>query len=98
MNEPARYPQTLEPAGQWVKRAACARLDNPEVMFPGTIPEDIAAARTVCQGCPVYRACLRDVITQERSARADTRRGVRAGLTGSERLAVYRTLRRQGRI
>ena len=91
-------PDTHSTPPTWHRLAACAQLDDPEVMFPGTIPADIEAARAVCKDCPVYRACLRDVITQERAARAELRYGVRAGLTGSERLAVYRTLRRQGRI
>ncbi len=94
-----RYaPDTHSTAPTWHRLAACAQLKDPELMFPGIIPADIEAARAVCAGCPAYRACLRDVITQERGARAELRYGVRAGLTGPERLAVYRVLRRQGRI
>ncbi|MFI1677009.1 WhiB family transcriptional regulator [Streptomyces sp. NPDC020607] len=88
---------TTPAAANWRKLAACVRV-APEVMFPGTIPEDIDAAKAVCADCPVYRLCLRDIIRHEGSKRADNRHGVVAALTGPERLAVWRQLKRRGAI
>ncbi|MBZ6250527.1 WhiB family transcriptional regulator [Streptomyces olivaceus] len=82
----------------WDRDAACARLTDPEIMFPGNEPQAIAAAREVCAGCPVQRACLRNVITSEGARRGGARHGIVAGLTGHERWLVYRTLKRRGQL
>lgn len=90
-------PNTTTGADNWQRRGNCASV-NPNVMFPGSLQEDIDAAKAVCKGCPVYRACLRDAIRAEGGQRADTREGVFAGLTGHERHLVYRTLKRRGQL
>lgn len=90
-------PNTATGARNWQKRGNCASVD-PDVMFPGSKPEDIAAAKAVCFGCPVYRPCLRNVIRIEGAARGDSREGIVAALTGPERLLVYRTLKRRGQL
>ncbi|MBW5420228.1 WhiB family transcriptional regulator [Streptomyces sp. BG9H] len=84
-------------ADDWRKRGACADV-KPEVMFPGRAPEAIDAAKAVCQDCPVYRTCLRDIIRHEGAKHPDNRHGVVAALTGRERHAVWRQLRRRGAI
>lgn len=84
-------------ADNWRQKAACARV-KPEVMFPGTVPADIAAARTICEECPVYRDCLRDIIRHEGGTHPDRRHGVVAALTGPERHAVWRQLKRRGAL
>ncbi|MFE2353433.1 WhiB family transcriptional regulator [Streptomyces parvulus] len=82
----------------WDREAACARLTDPEIMFPTGSPEDVTAAREVCATCPVQRACLRDVITREGAQHSNARHGIVAGLTGHERWLVYRTLKRRGQL
>ncbi|WAL93940.1 WhiB family transcriptional regulator [Streptomyces sp. Je 1-369] len=84
-------------ADDWRRRGACTAV-KPEVMFPGTIPADIAAAKAVCEHCPVYRTCLRDIIRHEGARHPDNRHGVVAALTGPERFAVWRQLKRRGAI
>lgn len=44
-----------EPAGQWVKRAACAA--DPDAMFPSSNGDDIENAKAVCRTCPVVQNC-----------------------------------------
>jgi WhiB family redox-sensing transcriptional regulator len=48
-------PDTLEPAGQWLKQGACR--DEADAMFPGTIPADIEYAKAICRTCAVIQAC-----------------------------------------
>lgn len=98
MNQPARQPDTIERHGQWFKAAACAQLDDFEVMFPGAVDADIEAARAVCRTCPVVRHCLREIIVEEGAKHDEARHGIVAGLTGHERALVYRTLKRRGQI
>ncbi len=81
----------------WRRRGACGSVE-PEVMFPGTKSEDIDAAKAVCTRCPVYRTCLRDIIRHEGGIHPDNRHGVVAALTGRERHAVWRQLKRRGLI
>jgi hypothetical protein len=50
-----RHPDTLEPSGQWVKQGPCG--DEPDAMFPGTVPAEIEYAKAICQSCPVIQAC-----------------------------------------
>lgn len=68
----------LRPSSEWVRRAAC-RGSNTSLFF-GDDPDQILAAKAVCQKCPVVRECrdyARD--TQEKY-------GVYGGLTPRERL------------
>lgn len=90
-------PNTTTGADNWQRRGNCAEID-PDVMFPGSVPKDIAKARAVCVGCPVYRLCLRNVIRIEGARRIDSRDGVVAGLTGPERFNAYRILKRRGQL
>ncbi|MFF8656774.1 WhiB family transcriptional regulator [Streptomyces huasconensis] len=83
--------------GDWRRLGACADVE-PEVMFPGTVQADIDAAKAVCQNCPVYRLCLRDIIRHEGATHPDRRHGIVAALTGPERHAVYRQLQRRGAL
>lgn len=76
----------------WSTFGNCVRED-PERMFPGDIPKEIASAKVVCRGngttlqpaCPVMDRCLADRIKEPY--------GVVAGMTPDERRAL---LRRQG--
>lgn len=81
----------------WWDHGACASV-NPEVMYPHSDPSDIATAKRVCARCPVSRACLRDIIRHEGGKDAYARHGVVAGLTGRERVAVYRLLLKRGQL
>lgn len=72
----------------WQASARCAQTD-PEVFYPLNLNPHgpaVAAARLVCAGCPVQASCLLDVMAGEDPAR---RWGITAGLTPSERAALY---------
>ncbi|MFE9448357.1 WhiB family transcriptional regulator [Streptomyces sp. NPDC006739] len=74
----------------WRNNAACRSKDvHPDAMFPDSDKQRIAAARAICAGCPVSKACLRDAIT------SGDRWGIRAGLTPDERRLVKRELNRR---
>ncbi|MEV3857775.1 WhiB family transcriptional regulator [Streptomyces sp. NPDC050095] len=78
----------------WTRRAACAGV-GVNVMFPGSRPEDIDAAKAVCARCPVTIRCGRETLEIEGNATAEKRHGVFAGLTGKERRRVYEELERR---
>ena len=82
-----------EPAGRdWRLRAACA-LGDPETFYPVDVSNDapaVARAKRVCAGCPVQVECLADVMAGEDPAR---RWGVTAGLTPTERAALFASQR-----
>jgi len=78
----------LEPAGQWVKQAACA--DRGDEMFPDNSEHGIEAAKRICRRCPVRTECLRDAIRTD-----DNWYGIRAGLRPNERRAVAKELERR---
>ncbi|MFD6415962.1 WhiB family transcriptional regulator [Streptomyces sp. NPDC060194] len=82
----------------WQLRAACAQLDNPDAMFPGSNTDLIREARRVCQDCPVLLACLRTVLRDERGKSAQDRWGIYAGLTPSQRARTATRLRAEGRL
>jgi hypothetical protein len=77
MNQPARYPQTLEPAGLWVKRAAC--IGHADEMFPDNNEQQIAGAKAICKPCPVQTECVLDALRTR-----DLDYGIRGGLRPSE--------------
>lgn len=77
MNQPARYPQTIEPAGQWVKSAAC--IGHADEMFPDNNEHQIAHAKTICKPCPVQTECVLDALRTR-----DLDHGIRGGLRPSE--------------
>lgn len=66
----------------------CTSAD-PELFFPST-PEQLAAARTVCAGCPFARDCLADALA------AGCTDGVWGGVL-LERGVVLAVKRRPGR-
>ncbi|MFF4489477.1 WhiB family transcriptional regulator [Streptomyces sp. NPDC001544] len=75
----------------WRTSAACrARGVHPDAMFPERDKERIDYARTICAGCPVSMACLRDAINS-----GDTQWGIRGGLTPEERRAVKKEINRR---
>lgn len=83
--------------GHWREDAAC-RDEDPELFFPhDTDHLGIAAAKRICDGCPVVVYCLLDALNTEQRA-AYGRFGVRGGLTGDERTRQFGKpkTRRQG--
>lgn len=69
---------TVDVSSDWRTRAACTEVD-PDVMHPGYVAEEIAAAKRVCQPCPVRRECLRNALE------LGEQEGVWGGLTSAER-------------
>lgn len=49
----------------------------------------VAEAKTVCKGCPVRVACLRDAMAVEDGAGRSERHGVYGGLVPEERWRLY---------
>lgn len=75
---PAAHPDNLEPAGQWLKRAACIGRNNE--MYPDNCEAGIADAKRICEPCPVRDACLADALRT-----GDNQWGIRGGLKPEER-------------
>ncbi|WP_420169033.1 WhiB family transcriptional regulator [Streptomyces violaceoruber] len=70
--------------------AICAQVD-PALFFPR--PGDHAASRaakTICLGCPVRRACLDEALALEGTAGKSHRHGIRGGHTPRERTVLAR--------
>jgi hypothetical protein len=88
MNQPARYPQTLEPAGQWLKQAACLGLADE--MFPDNNEQGIAHAKDICRPCPVQKECVLDALKI-----GDYKYGIRGGLRPNERRNLARQMGRR---
>jgi hypothetical protein len=80
---PAAAPNNLEPAGQWLKRAAC--FGREDEMFPDNSEAGIAKAKAICKPCPVWRECLADALRTD-----DNEHGIRGGLNPSERRDLAR--------
>ncbi|MFD5632420.1 MULTISPECIES: WhiB family transcriptional regulator [Streptomycetaceae] len=84
----SRYaPDTTEPAGQWVKDAAC-RTD-PDAMYPTNNSAEIEAAKQICRSCPVIQECAEQALTQREE------HGVWGGLSAADRRSVLRTAQRR---
>ena len=82
---PAAAPDNLEPAGQWLKQAACAgRRDE---MFPDNSEAGIAHAKTICRPCTVRADCVLDALRT-----GDNEHGIRGGLKPAERRDLARKL------
>lgn len=83
-------PKSWDASMEWRPRAACKDLD-PNLFFPigvtGPAVDQIAAAKSICEGCPVRGECLDFAITTNQEF------GVWGGTTEDER----RVLRRQWR-
>jgi WhiB family redox-sensing transcriptional regulator len=75
-----------EPAGQWVKSAACK--EDADAMFPGSSGTEIEYAKAYCRACPVVDQCLRWALETREEY------GVWGGLSEGERRNM---LRRRGR-
>lgn len=90
MNEPARYPQTLEPAGQWVKQAAC--IGHADEMFPDNNEHEIEHAKSICRPCPVQVDCVLDALKI-----GDYNYGIRGGLRPNERRNLARQMARRNK-
>jgi hypothetical protein len=67
-----------EPAGQWLKQAAC--LGRYDEMHPDNSEAGIANAKRICEPCPVRDACLADALRT-----GDNHWGIRGGLKPEER-------------
>lgn len=78
-------PFTAAPAGasDWLVKAACLQLPDPDVMYPDNKEAHIAAAKRVCGGCPVLLECLEDALRTD-----ELDYGIRGGLRPHERRAL----------
>lgn len=91
---------TTEPAHAWTKQALCARPEyakrHDELWFATPSQTDkIAEAKRLCNLCPVRMSCLRAEMAAEGNWSQDRRHGVRGGLDGAERHALYKELQRR---
>lgn len=84
---------TTEPDRAWLKQAACR--GKGDVMFPENVVSELDRARRICGPCPVRDECLEDAMAAEGNATAKGRYGIRAGLTGGQRRALYEALRKK---
>jgi WhiB family redox-sensing transcriptional regulator len=77
----------------WRTRALCRDAD-PELFHPdgwaGKWLPVIAAARRICNTCPVARTCLATALAAERGLSAYSRDGIYAGTTPSERHRMHK--------
>ncbi len=78
----------------WKERAAC-RAITPDLFFPlgstGEAVDQIAAAKEVCQGCPVRRECLQFALETNQGT------GIWGGTDEEERRSLRRSWVRAGR-
>lgn len=72
------YPAHKESSWTWQQDAACRGV-TPDVFFPD---EDPAAAKAICETCPVRLHCLAFALQQ------NERYGIWGGLTEKERTAL----------
>lgn len=84
----------------WHKTAVCARPEykdqSDELWFaPAGDRPAIKEAKRLCNSCPVQEACLRAEMAAEGDVSRAKRHGVRGGLTGRERRALYEELQRR---
>lgn len=86
-----QIPDTRRRKPDWRTFAACrAEGIHPDAMFPDSDKAHIAYARSICAGCPVSKACLRDAMNS-----GDNQWGIRAGLTPEERRSVKKEINRR---
>jgi WhiB family redox-sensing transcriptional regulator len=78
----------------WRRAAACKDVD-PDLFFPvgvtGPAIEHIAAAKSVCSGCPVKEPCLEFALTTNQEY------GIWGGASEEERRAIRRARRAAAR-
>ena len=73
----------------WQDRAACL---GQYTLFDSQAPEDMRAARDICNGwCPVTAECLADALDLELKPHY-LRHGIRGGFDPEQRAAIARTL------
>jgi WhiB family redox-sensing transcriptional regulator len=65
---------------------ACAKSDPDVFNDPGR--KNIEAAKRVCAGCPLRRACLEAAMRAEDGVIASARHGIYGGATGPERATL----------
>lgn len=76
---------------EWMAHAACADNDHgPELWFalPGSHPNAVEAAKTVCAACPVSVKCLEMALRAEAGTGFESRAGIYGGMTVQERMAL----------
>lgn len=90
-----RDTRSSQPAPDWRESAACREID-PELFYPkpGNV-RGINAAKGICAGCPVRRACLEKALAEEAGRAKDNRFGVRGGTAPGQRYAIYTARRKQ---
>ncbi|MGW2837348.1 WhiB family transcriptional regulator [Streptomyces sp. NPDC001493] len=72
-------------------QAICAQTD-PEIFFPER-GESPRAAKEICSGCPVRRACLAEALAVEGDVASTSRHGVLGGHTPRERARIAKSWR-----
>jgi WhiB family redox-sensing transcriptional regulator len=93
MSRASAHGLTPEPDRGWLKAAACR--GKGDVMFPENVVSELDRARRICAPCPVREECLAEALAMEGGATAKGRYGIRAGLTGGQRRALYEALRKK---
>lgn len=93
-----RSPAIVAPVDDpsWRRLAACATpqgLQTMEYAGEGYAPA-VRDARELCEFCPARDACLAAAMATEHGSNAESRWGVRGGLTAAERYRAYRRQRR----
>ncbi|MCT9078308.1 WhiB family transcriptional regulator [Streptomyces fulvoviolaceus] len=77
----------------WRERAACLRVDDPDLFFPigisGLTLAQVEKAKAVCDRCPVMEQCLNWALYVGHVE------GIWGGTTESERRAMKRRVARQ---
>ena len=74
---------------EWMDDAACLGTD-PDIFF-STSPDIRAAAKSICNSCPVRLQCLAYTINAE--AQGNTRYGISGGLSGNQRKRLAKRIR-----
>jgi len=75
----------------WQRGAACATAD-PDLFLAET-GDELREARKFCAACPVRGACLEAALTEEKNERAESRAGIRGGLSPKQRAALAKKRR-----
>lgn len=74
---------------EWMDNAACR--DTDPAIFYGETKADVAKAKKICEGCEEKQECLIFTLKREEGGRRYT---VAAGMTGRERGALVRKVRK----
>lgn len=96
-----RHLPALTPADTWRDHALCGLPNLPSGVSPDlwfadqSQRTDREMAKEICTRCPVRAECQEDALVEEGGKHPTARPGIRAGLTGYERHALYRRRRAQ---